>query len=175
MAGRVPASTGEELNRYLTDYIRLDSEASPTVEIVLSALVLYFRYPLLAFFLGFASIGIILLPCLTAAFGFFLSFSVCCFTAAFGSDGVLVALAVFGLRCLVTLPCYFLLAVPAWGTSAALANLSFGRGQRSVPVAYGRDWWKRSALCAAVLLAGVCVESFLPPVFLRLVLARMLP
>ena len=130
MAGRVPASTGEELNRYLTDYIRLDSEASPTVEIVLSALVLYFRYPLLA---------------------------------------------VFGLRGLVTLPCYFLLAVPAWGTSAALANLSFGRGQRSVPVAYGRDWWKRSALCAVVLLAGVCVESFLPPVFLRLVLARMLP
>ena len=175
MAGRVPASTGEELNRYLTDYIRLDSEASPTVEIVLSALVLYFRYPLLAFFLGFASIGIILLPCLTAAFGFFLSFSVCCFTAAFGSGGVLVALAVFGLRCLVTLPCYFLLAVPAWGTSAALANLSFGRGQRSVPVAYGRDCWKRSALCAVVLLAGVCVESFLPPVFLRLVLARMLP
>ena len=74
MAGRVPASTGEELNRYLTDYIRLDSEASPTVEIVLSALVLYFRYPLLAFFLGFASIGIILLPCLTAAFGFFCLF-----------------------------------------------------------------------------------------------------
>ena len=72
---------------------------------VLSALVLYFRYPLLAFLLGFASIGIVLLPCLTVAFGFFLSFSVCCFTAAFGPGGVLVALAVFGLRCLVTRPC----------------------------------------------------------------------
>ena len=175
LAGRVPASTGEELNRYLTDYVRLGGTASPTAKTVLSALSLYFRYPLLAFLLGFASIGIVLLPCLTAAFGFFLSFSVCCFTAAFGPGGVLVALAVFGLRCLVTLPCYFLLAVPAWGTSAALASLSFGRGQRSAPVTYGREWWKRSALCAVVLLAGVCVESFLPPFFLRLVLARMLP
>lgn len=175
LAGRVPASTGEELNRYLTDYVRLGGTASPTAKTVLSALSLYFRYPLLAFLLGFASIGIVLLPCLTAAFGFFLSFSVCCFTAAFGPGGVLVALAVFGLRCLVTLPCYFLLAVPAWGTSAALASLSFGRGQRSAPVTYGRKWWKRSALCAVVLLAGVCVELFLPPVFLRLVLARMLP
>ena len=76
LAGRVPASTGEELNRYLTDYVRLGGTASPTAKTVLSALSLYFRYPLLAFLLGFASIGIVLLPCLTAAFGFFLSFSV---------------------------------------------------------------------------------------------------
>ena len=46
VAGRVPASTGEELDRYLTDYVRLDGEASPMANMVLSALVLYFRYPL---------------------------------------------------------------------------------------------------------------------------------
>ena len=69
----------------------------------------------------------VLLPCVTAAYGFFLSFSVCCFTAAFGVDGVLLALAVFGLRCMVTLPCYFLLAAASWGTSAGLAAVSFGR------------------------------------------------
>jgi len=175
LAGRVPSATGEELNRYLADYVRLDAADSVTARTALSALVIYFRYPVLAFLLGFASIGIILLPCLTAAFGFFLSFSVCCFTAAFGAEGVLIALAVFGTRCLITLPCYFLLAVPAWGTSAALANLSFGRGQRSAPVSYGRAWWKRTALCAAVLLAGVCAELFLSPVLLRFTLARLLP
>ena len=112
LSGRVPDTTGDELRRYLEDYVRLGGEGAPTVQTALSALVIYFRYPLFAFLLGFASIGVVLLPCVTAAYGFFLSFSVCCFTAAFGVDGVLLALAVFGLRCLVTLPCYFLLRPP---------------------------------------------------------------
>lgn len=78
-----------------------------TPQAMLSALVLYYRYPLFAVLLGFASIGVALLPCLTAAFGFSLSFSVCCFTASFGGNGVLLALAVFGVRCAVTLPVFF--------------------------------------------------------------------
>ena len=86
LSGRVPDTTGDELRRYLEDYVRLGGEGAPTVQTALSALVIYFRYPLFAFLLGFASIGVVLLPCVTAAYGFFLSFSVCCFTAAFGVD-----------------------------------------------------------------------------------------
>ena len=172
LAGRVPDATGDELTRYLTDYIQVGG-GERSAGTVLSALVIYFRYPLAAFLLGFASIGIVLLPCVTVAYGFFLSFSVCCFTAAFGSDGVLLALAVFGLRCLVTLPVYFLLAVPSLGTSAGLAAVSFGRGRRTAPVIYGRSCWLRFGICMAALLAGVCVDLFLSPVFLRWMLARM--
>lgn len=174
LAGRVPDATGGELSRYLTDYIQISGEPDLTARTALSAAVIYFRYPLLAFLLGFASVGVVLLPCVTAAFGFFLSFSVSCFTAAFGADGVLLALAVFGLRCAVTLPVFFLLAAPSWGASAALASLSFGRGRRCAPVAYGRGWWLRLAVCGAVLLAGVCVDLFISPWFLRLVLERIL-
>ena len=105
LSGRVPDATGDELRRYLEDYMQLGGGGAPTARTVLSALVIYFRYPLMAFLLGFASIGVVLLPGVTAAYGFFLSFSVCCFTAAFGTDGVLLAMAVFGLRCLVTMPC----------------------------------------------------------------------
>ena len=146
----------------------------PSAAAALSAVVIYFRYPLLAFLLGFASIGVVLLPCVTAAYGFFLSFSVCCFTAAFGVDGVLLALAVFGLRCMVTLPCYFLLAAASWGTSAGLAAVSFGRGRRTAPVVYGRACWVRFGACCLALLAGVCAELFLSPVLLRLMLERIL-
>lgn len=174
LAGRVPDATGDELTRYLTDYVQLSGEPDLTARTVLSAAVIYFRYPLIAFLLGFASVGVVLLPCVTVAFGFFLSFSVSCFTAAFGSDGVLLALAVFGLRCAVTLPVFFLLAVPSWGTSAALATLSFGRGRRCAPVDYGRSWWLRLVVCSAVLLAGVCVDLFISPWFLRLMLERIL-
>ena len=174
LAGRVPAETGTELNRYLEDYVQLNGQTGRSATAALSAVVIYFRYPLLAFLLGFASIGVVLLPCVTVAYGFFLSFSVCCFTAAFGPDGVLLALAVFCLRCAVTLPCYFLLAVPSWGTSAALAAVSFGKGRRCAPVTYGRACWLRLGLSAAVLLAGVCVDLLLSPALLGMMLERIL-
>lgn len=172
LAGRVPDATGRELTEYLRGYVALETAVTP--QAVVSALVLYFRYPLLAVLMGFASIGVVLLPAVTAAFGFFLSFSVSCFTAAFGGDGVLLALAVFGLRCAVTLPCYFLLAVPAWRNAAALALASFGGGRRTAPVVYSQPWWSRVAVCAGILLAGVCLELFCSPWLLRLVLDRIL-
>ena len=172
LACRVPAETGEELRRYLESYLRLGAEPSPRT--AASAVVIYFRYPLLAFLLGFASIGVALLPLLTAAFGLLLSFSVCCFTATFGGEGVLLALAVFGLRCLTTAPCYFLLAVPSWETAAGLAAVSFGSGRRTAPVVYGRACWKRLGICCLVLAAGVCGELTLSPWLLRLLLERLL-
>ena len=170
LSGRVPDDAGVELGRYLRAYVRLEE---PSGSPALTAAALYFRYPLLAFFLGFTSLGVALLPCLTAAWGFFLSFSVCCFTAAFGPKGVLLALAVFGIRCAVTLPCYFLLAVPAWGTSASLASLSLGMGRRAAPAVYGRESWLRLAGCCGALLGGMCAELYLSPWFLRLVLENM--
>ena len=109
--------------------------------------------------------GIVLLPGLTAAFGFFLSFSVCCFAAVFGPEGVLLAAAVMGLRCAVTLPCYFLLAVPAW-ESACLP-----RGKRRNGWDRGR-WVRLGAVCLA-LLAGLWAELMLSPWLLDAALARV--
>ena len=172
LAGRVPDATGQELRRYLESYLALEG-GGLTPGDLWAALVLYGRYPLLAFLLGFASIGVVLLPLTSAAFGFFLSFSVSCFTAAFGTDGVLLALGVFGLRCAVTLPCYFLLAVPALGTSSALASLSFGRGRRAAAVTYGREHWRGLAVCAGVLAAGLCVDLLWGQRLLRLLLERL--
>ena len=173
-SARVPDATGDELACYLTDFLKVE-EGDLSPRTALSAAALYFRYPLAAFLLGFASIGVLLLPLVSGAFGFFLSFSVCCFTAAFGSDGVVLALAVFGLRCAVTLPCYFLLAVPSWEASAALTSLSLGRGRRSAPALYGRDWWSRLGLATGLLLAGMCAELMLSPEFLRIMLERLMP
>lgn len=174
LAGKVPDGTGDELTRYLTDYVYLYGQTAPEGRAFWETVVIYFRYPLLAVFLGFTSVGVVLLPVVAVAFGFFLSFSVSCFTAAFGGEGVLLALAVSGLRCALTLPSFFLLAVPSWQTSWALAGLSLGRGQRCAPVVYGRVWWLRAGLAAAVLLAGVCADHALSPVLLRLALERVL-
>ena len=169
-AGKVPDAAGQELERYLESFLRLDAQqAAP--EVFWLTLLLYFRYPLLALLLGFASIGVLLLPCATVLFGLMLSFSVSCFTAAFGWDGVLLALAVFGLRCAVTLPCYFLLAAASLRSSVALASLSFGKGRRTAPVRFGSCG--RSAAIGTFLLIGACVDMVVSPTLLRLALGRM--
>ena len=172
-SSRVPDATGDELARYLTDFLKL-GEGDPAPRTVLSAAALYFRYPLAAFLRSFSTNGVVLLPRVTGAFGFLLSFYVCCVTAAFGSDGVVLALAVFGLRCAVTLPCYFLLAVPALERSAALACLSLGGGRCSAPVDYGRKWWSRLAVISGALAAGMCADLTLAPWVLRQLLERIL-
>ena len=165
----VPDAVGAELTEFLHRFLTLEDPAGSAL---FPTLVLYFRYPLLAVLLGFASVGVVMLPLLTVMFGFFLSFSVCCFTAAFGGGGVLLALAVFGLRCLVSLPCYFLLAVGALETSAALLAASLGKSRASVR--YGRFWWRCCGACGLFLLAGACVETICSPWLVRLALERLL-
>ncbi len=173
MAVRMPDGVAQELERYLSDYFSLGVE-QPGRAVWLSTLLVYFRYPLLAFLLGFSSVGVVLLPALSAACGFFLSFSVCCFTASFGGGGVLLCLAVFGLRCCVMLPCYFALAVPSMRNAIALAALSFGRGKRAQPVRYDRAWWTRLGITAALLTLGVLADLFLTPGLLELALEHIL-
>lgn len=174
LSKKIPVSTADELKRYLKDYFLLSDKGNFSTKSFLSSLLLYFRYPLLAFLLGFASVGVFLLPAVSVAFGFFLSFSVCCFTAVFGGEGVLLALAVFGLRCFMTLPSFFLIAVPSFQNSTALAVISFGRGKRVQPVRYGSNWWLRGAIVAAVLTAGALMETLITPQLLRAVLEKVI-
>ena len=167
-AARTDAVVAMEIRRYLTDFLRL--EEGRTVGALASTVFAYTRDALLALILGCTAAGVVLLPCAAAAMGGLLSFSVCCFTMSFGTEGILLALAVLGLRCLVTLPCFFLLAAQGWSASAALAGLLFGRGKRaaggiSLPLLGG---------VTAVLAAGICVEWSALPWLVRAVLARVL-
>lgn len=171
-AERVPEATGTELGMYLESYFRVGQESSRNA--FFSVLLQYFRYPLIVGVLGFASVGVALIPGITLAVGFLLSFSVFCFTAAFGTQGVFLAVVAMGLRCLITIPCYFVLAVPAWGRSAALASLAFGKGRRVSTDVYGPGLWRVVILCLAVLLIGTCLDWFCTPKILEWALKRTL-
>lgn len=171
-AEHIATAAGRELEEYLRRYVLLESET--TMQTVISTVVLYVRYPLMAALLAFASIGIALIPFLAAVFGFFASFSVSCLAAALGTGGVWLALAALGLRCAITLPCFLVLASASWEKAANLAALSFGRGRRVSPIVYGRVWWMRVGICLTVLLLGVCVDLMLVPFCLQWVLTQVL-
>ena len=170
LASGMPETAAAELRRYLSDRLRGDGLYDISSAVLPTAL-LYLRYPALAAVLGFTSVGGLLLCVTAAVFGFLLSFSIGCFTAAYGEGGILLAAAVLGIRCLVTIPCFFLLAVPAMGTSASLLRLTLG-GRRVIPEGEARLSWL--GICAAVLLAGICADLVLTPRLLHWAMKRIL-
>lgn len=154
-----------ELTRYLQDFFQLEQPVGGAS----TAVLVYFRYPVLAFLLGFTALGVFLLPLLSASFGFFLSFSACSFVSAYGEGGLLLAAAVLGMRCLVTIPCYFSLAPLALRD----AWISFGKGRHVLPSGGLKTRLWRFAGCTAVLLAGALCETALGPALARWAWAKI--
>ena len=137
-AGGIPDGAG----RYLRQYAAVWGETTDRTASLLRVAGVYLRYPLLVTVLGFcgAAGAALILPVL-AAEGFFLSFSAGCFAAALGRSGVLLALAAFGVRCLIVLPCSIYPAM----------------------LVGERNRWRKLAVCGALLLLGMALELTLVP------------
>lgn len=163
----VPQQDRQELSDYLRQYAQATADGRGPSASALSVAAAYFRYPLAAALLGLAAAGLVLLPVLSVAQGFFLSFSVGCFARALGRGGVYLALAAFGPRCLFVLPCTLLLTVQ--GLSAA-ARRRDGQKVRLTEGAY----WRRVGLCGLILLIGAALELTFGPRLLQWVIARTL-
>lgn len=135
-----------------------------------SCVLLYGGYAAGAFLLGFASVGAVLIPLLSGAFGFLSMYTVSCFVRVFGREGAVLAAAVLLVRMLFSLPCFLAMAEAAWPPSTELALLAFGRGRRSAPVLYGGRYFVVFGVCAAILAVGVCCERLVTPLLVRLAL-----
>lgn len=144
-AGRISGDVERELTTYLTDYLALAQSQDLGISVVCSLTLLYLQGPVLAFLCGVCSAGILLLP--------------------------LLALAFFGFRCLVTVPCFFLLAAPAMGRAAALRGLSRGRRGAAFS-ACGRGCWLGFGIVCLILCLGAWIELRLSPFLLRALLER---
>lgn len=162
---RSSPGTADELRRLL-DAFRSSGRSGIDMAAALRTLVCYFRAPVLAFLLGFASIGVIALPLLLAAQGFVLSFSLISFAGALGREGFALVIALFALRLLFVLPGTFLTAGAAMDKARLLFMLSLGRGKRAAPVLYGADYWYRFAVTCVCLLIGSALELWLTPLLL---------
>ena len=132
-------------------------------------LMCYFRAPVIVFLLGFASIGVMLVPAVCAFQGFLLSFSLFSFALALGRGSFPLLLALFGLRLLAVLPCTLVLGMAAMEKSRSLLLLSLGGGgKRARAVTYGGAYWYRFGVCCVCLLLAALAELWLVPQFLLL-------
>ena len=162
------AEVSPQLRQYLEGYIQTAPTVSFTGKHLLQSLLVYFRYPLLVFALGFASFGVLMIPVLATLLSFSFSYAVCCFTASFGAKGTLLSLALFGLRYLLTLPCFLVLAVQAFRSSLELAGYTLGYGGRRGKELYGAQYFTKFFTAASVLLAGALLDLWLTPWLLQL-------
>lgn len=168
LAARESALVIPELNRYLAAYGEAAQPPTLSAQQVLRASFLYFRYPLAVFLLGFASFGVVLIPLLGALMALSFSYSVSCFAAALGARGLLVALALLGLRYLVTLPCFLLLGLGALRTSWELTLCTLGQGRRRAAALYDRTYFLRFLMASAALASAAGLDLWLTPWLLRL-------
>ena len=166
---RIGSEALAQLGAYVQSYAQLAEGRVQQPSSVLSTAAAYLRCPLLAFLCGLSAAGAVLIPALCMVQGFCLSFSVCCFTAAFGGAGALLSMAVFGIRSLASVPGFFLLAVPALRSAALRSPLPFGRGKRVASAGNDTGRWKRLCAVSAALLAALLLESALSSGLLRLV------
>lgn len=173
-AGSWDLSARDAMDSYLSDYCAVYDAGGVSVSIG-SCILLYFSYIVLAFLLGFASVGIVLIPLLSGIFGFLTMYTVSGFVCCFGKAGVPLAMGALTVRLLFTLPCFFAMASTAWPLSTELSMLSFGKGRRSAPVLYGSRYFLIFGVCVVILTAGVFCERLLTPLLFRMALRGFVP
>ena len=144
VAARGAAAMGSELRRYLESYLALRIEGAPSSAAVWQTMVCFFRASAAVFLLGFASIGVALIPAVCAAQGFLYAYSLLCFASGLGQDGFFLLPVLFALRLMLVLPCTLLLGSAAWETSRGLAALSVGGGKRAKGVTYGKRYFSQT-------------------------------
>lgn len=157
------AASQVELRYYFSHFSASRAQDVLLPDLVTQTLFAFFRAPLFAFFLGFASVGVVILPLLCAAQGFLYSFSLFCCALVMGRESFAGILFLFLPRLLTLVPCTLLLCRAAISNSCALVSFSTGKGKRVKAVRYGSPYFIRFALCCAVLLLAALFELWLAP------------
>ena len=160
------------LSGYLRDYCAVYDAGGVSASLG-GCVLLYFGYTVLVFLLGFASVGVALIPALSGVFGFLTMYTVSAFVCCFGRQGAALAAGALLVRLLFTLPCFFAMAGAAWPLSTELAMLTFGRGRRSAPVLYGSRYFILFVLCVIIITLGVFCERLLTPLLFRLAMGGL--
>ncbi len=159
------------LRSYLLQFAQMSAQPQDAAASLLSVLLVYFRYPLLLMLSGSSAVGLLAVPFFCMMQGFSLAFAVNCFASAMGADGILLALAAFGIRCMFTLPCFFLLAI---GTAERAYRTADQRNSGKKKAANGQQGSTRKIVLWALLLLGAVVELTLVPQLLQLVLSTVI-
>lgn len=155
----------QELSGYLADYLRLCGEGM-AARSFWPSLWGQLRWLLLALLLGLTAAGLLGLPALFLARGFFLSFSAACFYRVFGGAGLLPTFALFGLPALLWAPALFLAGAQGLAQGAGMCQRGGGDGLSPFQ---NPAFWVRAAVCLGLIFLCGMLEYAAAPVLVRAV------
>ncbi len=161
-ANQCSAETIDSLSIFLRRYCGTYDPASVIFSLG-HLFVLYFGSVILAFLFGFSSLGNVFIPLLSGVLGFSSFFSVACFVRTFGTKGLLAAAALFLIRLIFTLPCYFAVAGSSMNFSACLLMALFRKSGIVERIHYPQKYLLIFALSLIWLCVGACCERFITP------------
>ena len=148
-AKHVSARSAIELQSYLAAYAEVQAQKR-NIGGVFRTAVIYFRYSLLLLFFGFCSIGAYLVPVLCLWQGFTLAFTATVFAGCV-ERGILLAVALLALRCIILFPTTLFCGY------AAMQSALSGNG------GHGGSFWRRFGISFVILLFGIILELTIVP------------
>jgi len=160
MAAASLESSDETLEQFLSGSLSLSKSDYYIGLRFWQAVVNAYKYQLAAFVLGLSILGIALVPLLSAARGFFLSLAVTAMVRTLGSRGVLLALGIWGVQSLLSLPIFLIFCSQAFISSLRLFHSARGNYHGKV---FQPPYFFRTIVCSAVLLLCAVFETFVTP------------
>lgn len=153
---------------FLFGYLKLAEDDLVSNPGFLSVMINTLKFPLIALFLGFSVFGVIGLPILSAVRGFLLAFSASLICRLFGTGGIWLAFALYGLSALMTVPCFFVLSSQCFSSSGYLLQAVLHPSQRTTISPFNRTFLKRCVICFIILLAVALLETLFSPGLIKL-------
>ncbi|MDR2665280.1 MAG: hypothetical protein LBC21_03250 [Oscillospiraceae bacterium] len=127
----------------------------------LSRLLSVCKYHIAAVFFGFSVLGVVCIPALAAARGFFLCFTVAALARSFGVSAL--TLGMFATCVAVSAPCFFILSVQSFSSSLSLLRAAAGRPSRARDEPFGSGFFVRCAMCVPALAGCALIDAMLIP------------
>jgi hypothetical protein len=153
-------SAANSLSAYLQAYLAIfaqDASAAPSIWAVLWELC---RWPVLVLALGSTALGAVGIPAVFFARGFLLAYSIAAFVRVFGNQGLLGALAIFGVTTLVGVPVLF--AVGSVSFPVALRQALSAAEEHRIGVSL-RDQIIKLVPCTGLMALAVVLQWALVP------------
>ncbi|MEG2377086.1 MAG: hypothetical protein RSC43_01890 [Clostridia bacterium] len=179
VAGCITASyigdeAGAALRSYVLNYTKTLGVIPSVGELFPGAIWNVYKYPLCTFLFGFTVLGIVLIPGAVALRGFFLSFSVATMIRLYGSSGLTLALAMFGVSSLIGIPCLLIISAQGFHAARSFARVMAGGKRVIIGSVFPRGYFVIFGVCMAALFAAVLLEVFLTPKLVALVAVSVL-
>lgn len=112
----------------------------------------YSRFHLVAFLLGSSFLGLALLPALSFIRGYALSCSAATIISGSPTNGIIMAAVAVGIPALISLPCFFVISIDGYMSSARIFHLVRGSSAPRQDKLYARF-----LACVPVLAVGTLI------------------